>query len=552
MAAKRFLKTTAVCLAALCLAPITSCRVRGAGTGKAVSSAPTESGFQEKTPSSGGRAASSSEAGVFQPSAAAWIPVGGTSAAPSGISSGVSAGAGKDSRPERADERIVTAAPRNYVFPAVIEGVNGWFGDPEIKETIRNLAGKTYILATARPEMFNGSGTTPDDKLGAKAVSSIQKDYHCKFQIKPLDTSGKEILADKASGVLYADILDCDAADANPNFIFNTAANLRGIKTVNIDGGGWNPVQTLTASFNGKTYGAGFRFDWIERELLYFNTGLAQKYNLGNLFSYASNGTWTDDMFRTVCQTFKKDAGDGFNACEATGPSRLFDLVYTNWTSPLAYKNSKYVFFGSDNSVVSMLTYLKNFVRSGLFNKQYAESDRKDDGTFTDSEKDVSAAVADFEAGKTLFLIGSDSLLPNLSVSKMFYSLLPLPKGPLSGSNSSVVTNCWYFSLFEGTANRENSGALLTALASRTNVKTSDIVNFNMTLVRDQNSLNRLSYQYQNKQIIDIRLSRANHLAGLFNNAAVAAVIDGTYLPKQAMDSISAKAQAGINKDCGQ
>lgn len=431
--------------------------------------------------------------------------------------------------------------------------VNGSFSNVRPTESVRNLGGRTCILATAWPEMYDGIGNTPDDKLGAQAVRSIQKDYHCIIKIKKLDTTGRNIVLSRAAGVMYANVLDCEAGSSR-DFIDIVGANLLNVKSVGLKTRGWNHVQSLAASLNDEAecYGAGTRNDWANRDILFYNRNLAQKYNLGNFYNMVSSGQWTESLFLQICQAFKKVCIGQYEPCAAAGPSRLFDLIYPNRTSPLTY-NGRYLFNGADHSVTDVLSFLRTFVSDGLYDKTCDTADFKADGTFEDSADDVARTVADFEAGKTLFFIGPDSLLPGISKDcKAVYGLLPLPKGANADGYTSVVTDCRYFALLSFDPYLENSGALLTALASRTSLRTGQITLRDQTLVKDANSISMLTNSYRYPQILDMTLCRSGNLPAVFNGAAVNAVISQTEFPQQAMDGISAKAQAEIDKACRQ
>lgn len=562
MKGKLLKKSAAILVAALCLAPaMTSCRTKTTTRSAATSSfaSQTESGMpgtQTASSSCGSDAASvislgtvtasATEKSVSQQSYSSKTVFGGKS---STKETKISLNNGKIKAPS-----IPASAPAASVVKRTdVEGVDGSFSDAKLTESVRNLGGKTYTFATSWTDAYeNGKNATKDARRCAQAIADIEKDYNCTIKIIPLDATGKEIITDKASGIVYANIINCFASDGN-NFINNVAADLRGVKTVGIGSNQWNPVQTLVSSYKSKVFGVGVRYDWLEQDILFYNQTLASKYNLGNFYGMVSGGKWNDDLFLQVCQAFKKASNSGYTVCSSMYPTHLFDQIYTNWTSPFAITQQKYIFNGSDSSVLDILNFLQSFVKDGLFDKTYVSGDMKTDGTFKNDISDYTRAAGNFKAGKSLFFFGSNALLQEFhDNSKNPYGLLPLPKGPAADSYSSVITNCRFFSLLNGDPDIENSGALLTAIANRTNIKVADIVTNNQALVMDSDSLSTLTNNYKYKQILNVTLSKAGSLADVFNGAAVNCVINQSETPKQAMDSIAVKAQTAINTAYGQ
>lgn len=442
----------------------------------------------------------------------------------------------------------------SIVNRATIEGVDGTFYDPKVNETKMNLNGKTFKFATFWSDNYK-TGKGADANRCAQAINEIQKDYNCKITVKQLngaDTEAKNITSAKASGNVYFNILDCLASDGT-NLVENNnaGADLRTVKTVGVTTNQWNPVETLVSSFKTRVYGVALRYDWAEQDLLYFNEQLVNKYNLGNLYQMVNSGQWTDDRFLQVSQAFKKYAGKTYTVSTAMYPTHYFNLIYTNWSSPFAYTKTNYIFNGTDGTVLDILTYLQSYFNQGLSDKYYTPADFKADGTFKpDGANDYTRELGLFENGKALFFFGSngEAVLPEISKSaKCTYGLLPLPKGPTAGDYSTVITNVRYLSLFAGDPDVESSGALLTAIANRTNIKTADITQHNQTFCKDKESIQTLTQNYLHKQIINVELCNAGKLPDIFYGAAANCVFKQSQTPKAAMDSIATKAQTEIN-----
>lgn len=445
-----------------------------------------------------------------------------------------------------------TAAANSIIKRTQIEGVDGSFKDAKINESPRNLGGKSYIFATFWPGNWQGKSSVEAQRCSA-AKSAVEKDYNCKIQIKTMNlgTYIKDMTTAKSGGKVYANVLEFLN---DPVITTGDLTDLRSVNTVGVKTNQWNPVQTLVASYKGGVYGVGVRYDTVEHDIILYNKALAQKYNLGDFYTMVSKGQWTDDMFLQVCERFKKENNNSsISACQGLYLQELLGLVYTNWSSPFGITQSKYIFNGTDSSVLDVLNYCQSFVKAGLYNTKCTASDFKSNGTYEQTNEDAALSQTNFDSGKTLFFIGSDTILPDaVKRAKSDYGLLPLPKGPAADGYTAVIRNAKFFSLFSGDPDSQNSGALLTALANRTNIKTSGIISNNTSLVRDVQSVNTLTENYKYKQILNVELCSAGKLPNIYYGAALSSVIKQASSPKQAMDSISKSAQSEINKNFGQ
>lgn len=453
-------------------------------------------------------------------------------------------------------ESKVVSSNMGIIKKTTIEGVNGSFYDANLKESPRNLKGKTFTLMTLWTDNYKDwKHATKDAQRCAQAIKTIDSDYNCNLVVKTYPTGNDKVITEaRAAGRVPANIFETYGSGLSV-FSSGNGADLTTVNTVDVKNNPWDPVETLVSSYKSKVFGVNVRYDTKEQDLLFFNKKLASTYNLGNFYNMVNDDKWTDNRFLQVCQTFKKCCGSKYIVSSAMAPSHLLNLVYANWTSPFGIISNKYIFNGTDSSVLSILSYLQNFVKQGLFDTFTDKSDWQANGIWTASGMDYTHALSEFISGKSLFFFGSNAntMLPSISsCAKDDYGLLPLPKGPSADDYTTVITNCRYFSLFSGDPDLEDSGALLTALANRTNIKTADIVANNATLTRDKESVDTLTQNYLHKQIIDIELNNSGNLPGIYYNAALTCVLKGQSTPKQAMDSISKTAQAAINTAYGQ
>lgn len=441
-----------------------------------------------------------------------------------------------------------------------VEGVEGSFKDVTLKESVRDLKGKKIVFGTQYPQNYSATGGS-DAQRCYEALKQIEKDYNCTIEVVQFDGTKdgiKEIVTAKASGKVAYNVIELLANTANATMkTSGLAADLRDVSTVGVETNPWNPAFTLLSSYKSKVLGVGVRYDRLEQNILFFNKALASKYELGDFYEMVRTGKWTTENFINICQTFYEKSGGSMYAVEAMYPQAYLTLMYSNWTSPLVISSqngvSKYAFNGTDSKVLDVMATCQNAVKKGLFNPQYEKSSLSN-GMYNQSYSDYQRALNQFINGNSLFFIGSngDVVLPRISTNSVDdYGLVPLPMGSSANNYSTVITNGLYFSLLDGNPDIENDGAILTAIANRTNIKVADIEDHNKTLVRDSKSVVMLTQNYKFKQILNVEMS-VGDIASIFYGAAVPSVLGQQSTPKQAMESISNKMNTEINRVYGQ
>lgn len=435
-----------------------------------------------------------------------------------------------------------------------IEGVDGTFYDANIKESVRNLNGKVINFGVWYPDWYSTTGNS-DAKRNYDALRAIEKDYNCTIKVKNMQASTNISIANaKASGKILYNVMDIQ--DSMADSILKTSglgADLTKVNSIAVKTNQWNPVLTLLSSYKGKVTGVGVRYDRTEEELLFFNKALVSKYNLGDLYDIANKGKWTSDTFLQVSEQYKKVAGNNGYALETLFPHVILNLVCTNWTSAFGITENKYIFNGTDSTVLNMLSFCQTYVGKGLFDTHYSKGDMQGDGSFSDETgTDYQYAITKFCGGQSLFYLGSNgtAVLPYVSANcKDDYGILPLPKGPSADGYTTNIWNGNYYSMIDGDPDIENDGAILTAIANRTNVKTADITKNNTLYIRDKQSLDNLTNNYKYKQIL---CNLPGNLNTIFNTAGFQCAVLQQSSPKQAMESIQNKAQAAVNQFFGQ
>lgn len=439
----------------------------------------------------------------------------------------------------------------------IIEGVDGTFVDPKINEQVVDLKGEKFKFGTFWTGEWNGTSKNATDKWTSQVFKQLQTDYNCKISLVAMDPGNylKTISNQRAAGNTYADIFELQM-EMGDLFRTGNLQDLQTVKSIDFRGNQWNPVYSLCTSFKGKVYGVGLRYDHVEHDLMVFNQNLAKKYNLGDLYGFASSGKWTDNLFLQVSQRFAKlNTDKSIYTCQGLFPEKILDLVYSNYSSPFGITSSKYIFNGQDESVLDILNFAQDYVKAGMYDKTIAKGDWQTDGTFQSGTGDASYSMGAFEKGKSLFFLGSDTILPGnfYGQCKGFnYGILPMPKGPAADGYTMPIANCKYFSLLANGPQLEDAGKILVAIANRTNIPMSKVVENNRQVVYDQQSLDQLTKNYTYKQILNVGLCGSKLLPNIYAGAAIKAVIQQSETPKQAMDSIAVKAQTEVNTTFGQ
>lgn len=131
---------------------------------------------------------------------------------------------------------------------------------------------------------------------------------------------------------------------------------------------------------------------------------------------------WTRDSgrskFRELASeaVYKQSSGKVYG-CNATFTPYIFNLVFSNGTSPIVLANGIPVFNGLDSKLLEALNWLQDYCKAGLYNKKGSS------GYVT--------AINSFMGGNSLFYIagnGSPDINDLSALMKDDYGILPFPK----------------------------------------------------------------------------------------------------------------------------
>ena len=421
--------------------------------------------------------------------------------------------------------------------------------DPVLKESVRDLKGKTIKFATFWQDWDGtnrGIESIQQQELNAAAIKSIEADYNCKIEIVLM--SSKTYLSDiataRSAGIVYANVFQLQK-EMDPLYRSGSVADLSRVQSVGLTTNEWNPAITAMTTYKGKVFGLGVNQNRLMYDVVFFNKTMAQKYNLGNFYDLVRNNEWTHEKFLDLNEQVSKASNRKVFGTVGCYTCSLKDLIYSNKTLPILNKDGVVTFNGTSNDNLKMLNYIQEFPKNGYYyNTAMNMYDHVADT--------VTASESAFEQGKSLFYITSAWMATNFSKKmKDEYGILPLPKGPDADSYINLITNSRYMSLFDGDPDIEDSGAIMVALINRTNMKIADWEDSQLSTLCDEDSLEMLQTIQQSPVVITGDQHMEDPTDGPANNYdmdywtnAINDILRGSKTPKQAMDAIVNPVQA--------
>ena len=425
-----------------------------------------------------------------------------------------------------------TSDSAQMVDPGFLNGVDP-FKDPVFSEQVTDLKGKTIKLGTFWPNNYKASNSDPIAQANVKAIAAIQKEYKCTIKVVNLDANSylTDVATATAGGKIVADIYAIQG-DMNSLYKNGYFADLSKVKSVGLKTNGWSQAAIANATYKNTCYGVGLEKD-VGYSVVYFKKALASQYKIGNLYDLVDKGQWTWSKFREASEAVYKQSSGKVYGCNATFTPYIFNLVFSNGTSPIVLANGIPVFNGLDSKLLEALNWLQDYCKAGLYNKKGSS------GYVT--------AINSFMGGNSLFYIagnGSPDINDLSALMKDDYGILPFPKGDGQKDYTCILLNNRYYGLASNNAQVEDAGKILVALGNRTFTKAADWEKRHAGYVRDDESLGMLRKIRSYKSIF--RLSTSS-----FENNAAAACVDQKMTPKQAMEAILNTAQAEINERFG-
>ena len=417
--------------------------------------------------------------------------------------------------------------------------------DHIIKETVKNMNGKTFTFATFWEQNYKASSATPIGDIGEKALKSIQTDYNCKINLIAMnqDTYLADINTAKAAGKIYANIFE--SHNLSTDLISSgILADLRTVNSVNLAGQDWNPAFILSATYKNGIYGVGVDQNRILRETIYFNKTIAAKYNLGNFYEMVKKKQWTFDKFLSISQDVYNKSDKKIYALNAYHQADFGNFAYANNTSPVVIKSGKVVFNDQDSKLLDSLNFVQNYTKLGLIDLNFFKQNIYHSGSWPQT-------VA-FANGKSLFFLSFDTNHQWISpIMTDDFGILPFPIGPHDDNYKSILSDTDYFGLFNQDPDIEDAGVILTAISARTYIKISDWDKNTAKTLRDTDTIDML-HLIMNAEL-RIRAGGDPFEGGLkdYNKKAIPQIVRQLQTPRQALDAIANSVKVQIDSYYG-
>ncbi len=418
--------------------------------------------------------------------------------------------------------------------------------DHVIYETVKDMGKRTFKLGTFWPQEYI-KGTFANSEFRAAQLRQIEKDYNCTIEIVAMssDTYARDISARKAAGQIYAHVFDLQT-QFNDLITNGTLANLRTVSSVDLKKNEWNMAMTLAATIKDGIYGVGVDQEKILRAYIYFNKNIAEKYNLGNLYDLVRKGEWTFDKFEELSKTVYEKSNHKIYGCASYLRYWLGNFAYANETSPVILVNNKAVFNKTDEKLLNVWNYWRNYAKAGLMDRKLFKELNP-----AGNEAKTESTMGAFTSGKALFFHCNEYAPPYLSpVMEDDYGLLPIPVGPDAKSKGykSIITDARYYALYDEDPDIEDSGIILKAIANRCYHRIKDWDNAMAVSLRDEESLEMMHIVMNGELQI---VAGGDVLKGGmydYNVKAIPKIMLLEQTPKEAFDAISKSVQVQMDK----
>lgn len=408
--------------------------------------------------------------------------------------------------------------------------------DAVMKETIKNMGGKTFEMATFYPQYYE-IGADPNAALRMEAFASIEKDYNCKIEIKVLNpnTYTTVINTAKAGGELYANIYEAQKGFGDTLARSGILADLRTVNSVDLSGNEWNPGFTLDGTFNGGIYGIGVDRTKLNYECIFFNKNIAEQYGLGDFYELVKTKQWTFETFFNISQEVYLKSNRRIYGMFTYSQQKTGEFVFANDSSPLVIQNDKVIFNYQDPKHLRALDFVQQYSEMGAINLSKFEH-----------IKEINPNQ-DFTDGNCLFFTAWSNLaVMDFSRSMQDdYGILPFPIGPDASDYKGILCDSYYSGLANDDPAIEDAGMILVAIANRTNVPIAEIDRQMAPYLRDQESLEML-HLLMTSDISMIPGTRC--LKDDYYEKVIPDIVLGKQTPKQALDAVAKAVQAEVDE----
>lgn len=384
-------------------------------------------------------------------------------------------------------------------------------------------------------------------------LKSIEEDYNCKIEYVDLTNiefgtqeMAEQLALSKSSGDVYVDILD-HQSDFNPGTAL-AREYLYPLFDIDVissqDESVWSSI-TKGSEYKGKIYGLNTELGFgMLRTMLLYNKKLAAQYGVENLYDLVRNKEWTFDKFLDVSESvYDKSGGTVSSIVTLYGmPGKLYEQFMTsNNAVPFEASPTGLINNIDSEKGLQACQFFTDLIGKGLFDMTVVESTDED------------PAFNYFINGKSMFFTAEGWMIGWVfEEMEDEFGIIPMPLGPDATEYASLYDIGRYWSIVDNGGNMEEVGAVLIALAKRTNDYYPDIDEYEpMTWQEDLvgSSWDEESVEMSQIMIDNMVMNQVNQLTEVPGwDEACLKMAKGELTPKEAIAGISQSIQAVVDE----
>lgn len=458
---------------------------------------------------------------------------------------------GNTSAPDAAATAEPTAPPKSE-GEMLADQYNGFV------ETPMNLNGRVIRIASSVNWKWDYiktadgkddlEGTKEKDREIIEVLKQIEKDYNCKFEVTG-KRKGKDIVKDlvegKAANDMPYDILDEGVSDTYLDQIFAQGLvmdlNDPAVKDImKVDSNPWK-TESEYGIYNGTQYGINFvtrNSSNDLRNVLLFNTTLAEQYGLGDIYKMAQNGEWTWAKFEEMCNKIKSSMSGSLVAPAGYGQENLLmPMMVASNGANIAERDAsgKLKYTMMTDKALAAANKVYEWRQNGLM-----AIGVKEDSTGIDLQGFIDGkCVFFFDFYGDLQKITQRDSSVALDGNTYKFGLLPCPIGPDGDKCHGVTYSADLQMIVNGIKNPEEVAAVLVAIANRTSKSAKYVYDVETeNTLQDEGSVEMLKLMYE-----DMRVDQSRTFTGIGIKGANQKVLKLEATPAEAFGSIAEETQ---------
>jgi hypothetical protein len=197
---------------------------------------------------------------------------------------------------------------------------------------------------------------------------------------------------------------------------------------INFDDAWWPEFNKDALTLNGKAFLVTNDFlntSITDTSCIYFNKVLAERYSMGDIYSYVDSGKWTYEKMKTLFT----DVYDDLNKDGYEGEEDLYGYIYSS-RNAFIYGFDNPVFSKDENTGEMEFSYFSNKLTRVMQNlvTLYARTDGVHEGKITD-----------FAKGKAVFTHGNFARMMDELREMSDWGVVPLPKYNTKQANYTSI-----------------------------------------------------------------------------------------------------------------